>query len=123
MDRKAAGLAGVLAVSSLAAAHAAVPAQPTSRANAYAELLKPIPNAAEALKAADAAAREQASQQKAPVKVQLAQYWGNGGGYYHHHHHHHHDYYQQPQWYPRYYHHHHHHHHHHHWQGGGWGGQ
>jgi hypothetical protein len=131
MDKKVAGLAGVLTVSSFAAAHAAVPAQTAvpaqaiSRANAYAELLKPIPNAAEELKKADAATQAQASQRKAEAKVQLAQYWGGDGGYYyhhhHHHHHHHHGYYwQQPLYPPRY---HHHHHHHHHWQGGGWGDQ
>ncbi len=99
MDKKIVGLASVLAVSSPAAAQAAAPAQPTSRASAYAALLNPIPNATEALKAADAAARE-----KAPAKIELAQY------YYHHHHHHHHH-----QWWRRRYHHHHHHHHHNYW--------
>jgi hypothetical protein len=97
MDKKVVGLASVLAISPLAAAHGAVPAQPTARANAYAELLSPIPNAAEALKAANAAAPE-----KTAAKIELAQY----NGAYHHHHHHH--------W--RRYYHHHHHHHHHHWQ-------
>ena len=118
MDKKTAGLASVLAVSSMAAAQAAIPARPVSRAAAYAGLLKPIANAAEALKAADAAARDQASRPNGEAKVQLAQYWGDGGGYYYHHHHHHHHH----NWYPRYryYQYHHHHHHHHHWQGGGW---
>jgi 4-hydroxyphenylpyruvate dioxygenase-like putative hemolysin len=119
MDKKIAGLASVLAVSSVAAAaHAAVPAPATSRANAYAELVRPIPNAAEALKSADAAARDRTSRENGEATVQLAQYWGDGGGYYYHHHHHHHHH----NWYPRYRYnqYHHHHHHHHHWQGGGW---
>ncbi|HUO54675.1 MAG TPA: hypothetical protein VMU18_08035 [Rhodoblastus sp.] len=120
MDKKAAGLAGLFAVSSLAAAHASIPAQPMSRANAYAELLQPIPNAVEALKSADAAAREQASRRKAEAKVQIAQYGGDGYYYphhHHHHHHHHHNYYPMPQWWPQpHYHHHHHHHHHHYWE-------
>jgi len=76
--RMAALLGGTAVLMALPAAQAAVPAsrsvQPLS-ANSYAELLEPVPNALEALKADNAAPR--------PAQVQLA-------GYYHHHHHHHH---------------------------------
>jgi len=83
------------------------------QANSYADLLKPIPNAAATLRAVD----EQAPTQSTDANIQLAQF-------YHHHHHHHHGYYHHhhhgyfgppvvvvPR---RRYHHHHHHHHHHH---------
>ncbi len=66
-------------------------------ARSFAELLAPIPNAANILKAES----EQASDEgTAESPMTLAQY------YHHHHHHHHHH---------HYYHRHHHHHHHHHW--------
>ena len=71
-------------------------------ATSYADLLKPIPNAVETLKASDATLRAEDG-----AKVEMAQY------YYHHHHHH--------FFHRRFYHHHHHHffrrrffHHHHH---------
>ena len=120
MDKKVAGLAGALAVSALSPGQASTPAQPTSRAQASAELLQPIPNAIEELKAADATARENAANRPADPRVQLAQYWGNGY-YYHHHHHHHNNYWGRPGYYYPHHHHHHHNwyrsHHHHHW---GW---
>lgn len=75
-------------------------------AASYAELLRPIPNALETLKALDAP----------EARVQEAQYYPYyyPPPYWYHHHHHHHRYYQ------RYYHHHHHHHHHHHGYYGRW---
>jgi G3E family GTPase len=118
MDKKIAGLLGaVAAVGTLNSAQASpTPASNPSealRANSYAELLEPIPNAAKILQALD----EQAPTKSADEgNVKLAQW------YHHHHHHHHHHH-----WWGygprvivvpprrRYYHHHHHHHHHHHW--------
>ncbi len=77
--RMAALLGGTAVLMAIPAAQAAVPAslpgQPLA-ASSYAELLEPVPNALEALKADDAAPR--------PARVQLAQY------HHHHHHHHHH---------------------------------
>jgi hypothetical protein len=90
MDKKTAGLAGALAIGTfIAPAQATPPAQALSRANAYTELLKPIPNAVAELRAADAVAHEEAQRRQAAPLTQLAQYWGDGGYYYHHHHHHH----------------------------------
>jgi hypothetical protein len=114
MDKKIAGLAGVLAAATAVVPVQAAPApQQLSRANAYADLLKPIPDAVAELKAADAAAREQTERQ-----TQVAQYWGDGY-YYHHHHHHHNNYWRRRRWHHHHHHHHwhHHHHHHHHWWG------
>ncbi len=82
-------------------AQAAVSApQAVLEAASYADLLRPIPNAAATLKALDAP----------EARIEEAQYYPYyypppPPRYYHHHHHHHHRYYQ------RYYHHHHHHHH------------
>jgi len=118
MDKKIAGLLGAVAsLGTFGAAEAAPAPAPTDvlRANSYADLLEPIP---------DAAARLQAIDESAPVpsaqdNVQVAQF------YHHHHHHHHHSQYRRyydeprivvvPRRYRRdgYYHHHHHHHHHH----------
>jgi hypothetical protein len=107
MDKTVAGLVG--AVTLLAAADPAQAAMPAPagfeaamRAESYADLLKPIPDAVTLLKESDAAA---AKAQPLPAAVegeatvQEAQY------YYHHHHHHHHGFF------PPFYHHHHHHHH------------
>jgi hypothetical protein len=110
MDKKIAGLLGaVAAVSTMGTAQAAPTPNPTEtlRANSFAELLEPIPNAAALLQAV--AAQDQA--ETADGNVQLAQY--------HHHHHHHHAYRRYA---PRivvvtrhrHHHHHHHHYHHHH---------
>jgi hypothetical protein len=117
MDKKIAGLLGaVAALGGLNAAQAAPAQDPTEvlRANSFAELLEPIPNAAETLRAVDEAQLPEAT-------VQQAQF------YHHHHHHHHHHHAFYPRYYApyggpvvvvpryrRYYHHHHHHHHHHH---------
>src|SRR5258708_11348712 len=118
MDKKIAGLLGAVAtLGAFNAAEAApTPAPAPSdvlRANSFAELLQPIPNAASLLQAID----ESAPVPSADGNVQLAQF------YHHHHHHHHHSqyrrYYDEPRVIvvpPRYrrdrYHHHHHHHHH-----------
>jgi len=94
MDKKLMGvLAAIGAVAPMSAAQAAVsPAEAAQAmsAGSYAELLRPIPNAASVLKVVD----EQPSPPSGEA-VRVAQY--------HHHHHHHHR---------RHYHHHHHHHHH-----------
>ena len=107
MEKKIAGLLGaVAALGSLGSAQAAPTPNPTEtlRANSFAELLEPIPNASLLLQAID----ESTSAPSANENVQLAQY-------HHHHHHHHHGYRSRivvvP---PRFRHHHHHYHHHHH---------
>src|SRR6266849_6822300 len=118
MEKKIAGLLGAMATlgafNGAEAAPAPSPA-PTDvlRANSFADLLEPIPNAAALLRAVD----EQRPNSSADENVQLAQFY--------HHHHHHHGYYRGydrydeprivvvPPRYRRYYHHHHHHHHHH----------
>jgi hypothetical protein len=122
MDKKIAGLLGAAAALGTLNAAQAAPAptlapSETLRANSFAELLEPIPNAAELLKAVD----ESAPGLSAVANVQVAQYY-----HHHHHHHHHHSFYRRdyddgygprvivvpPRY--RYYRHHHHHHHHHH---------
>ncbi|HEX4198149.1 MAG TPA: hypothetical protein VHZ26_11970 [Caulobacteraceae bacterium] len=94
-------------------ANAAPPAVPV--ATSYAELLQPIPNAVERLKASDAEAASR------PARLIDAQY-GPFNRHHHHHHHHHHDrgwylrngyYWYGGAWTLRPRHHHHHHHHNH----------
>jgi len=68
-------------------------------ARSFAELLDPIPNAANVLRAEDERAPNEASSGEKPLVV---------AQYHHHHHHHHHHHYR----------HHHHHHHHRHWWNG-----
>ncbi len=99
MDKTVAGLLG--AISALAAAvpsHAATSAPLSLRqameASSYADLLRPIPNAAALLQAASA--DEAATAPDGQATIERVQF-------YHHHHHHHHRYYR------RYHHHHHHH--------------
>jgi hypothetical protein len=120
MEKKIAGLLGAMATFGAfnAAEAAPIPSPaPTDvlRANSFADLLEPIPNAAALLRAVD----ESRPSSSADENVHLAQF------YYHHHHHHHHHHSQYRRYYdeprivvvpPRYrrYHHHHHHHHHHH---------
>jgi hypothetical protein len=114
MDKKIAGLLGAVAtLGSFSAAQAAPTPSPAPsdvlRANSFADLLEPIPNAAALLQAVD----ESAPAPSANENVQLAQIYIE-----HHHHHHHHAYrrYYAPRVVvvpPRYRHHHHHHHHHH----------
>jgi hypothetical protein len=120
MEKRIAGLLGAVAtLGAFNAAQAApTPSPPPTdvlRANSYAELLEPIPNAASLLKAVD----ESKPVLSADENVQLAQFYHH----HHHHHHHHHGYYRGGYGYdgygprvvivPRYRHHHHHHHHHH----------
>jgi hypothetical protein len=110
MDKKKIGLLGAITALTPLAAGAA-PAAPTltevMSPASYAELLQPIPNAAELLKEASVPAPEP------EASVQLAQYYGS-------------PYYPNYNYAPprrRYYHHHHHHHHHHHNNYGGYGGR
>ena len=112
MDKTIAGLLGVMGALAAAAPAAAGVAPPANtlaatRVTAYAELLKPIPNALALLKAS-AAADVQAELLPPAIEgdapVQEAQLVLNLG-HRHHHHHHHHRYYRR-----RHYHHHHHHH-------------
>jgi len=117
MDRKIVGLLGAVgALASLNTAQAATTSDPTEvlKASSYADLLEPISNASEKLRAID-------ETQSAP-RVQMAQFFVE---HHHHHHHHHHGYYRdhgprivvRPGYgYPRYHHHHHHHHHHGYWR-------
>lgn len=103
MDKKIAGLVGAIsALVPLGAVTAPATAAPDGAltANSYADLLKPIPNAVEQLKASDAVLKQENA-----AKVEMAQY------YYHHHHHHH----FLRRFFHPYYHHHHHWYHHHHW--------
>jgi hypothetical protein len=115
MEKKIAGLLGAMAtLGAFNAAQAAPSPSPAPtdvlRANSFADLLEPIPNAAALLQAVD----ESAPTPSADENVQLAQF------YHHHHHHHHHSAYRRyaprvvivPPRYRRYHHHHHHHHHH-----------
>ena len=108
MDKKFAGLLGAVAtLGSLTGVEAAPAPAPTDilRANSYADLLEPIPNAVAHLRAVDESAHA-----KRAENVELAQF------YHHHHHHHsfyrhhHHSYYPRVVVTPRYRHHHHHHH-------------
>jgi hypothetical protein len=120
MEKKIAGILGAVAtLGALNAAQAAPAPNPAPsdvlRANSFADLLEPIPNAGSVLQAID----EAAPAQSADGNVQLAQFY-----HHHHHHHHHHGFYRRgyegygprvivvPR-YRRYHHHHHHHHHHH----------
>jgi hypothetical protein len=115
MEKKIAGLLGAMAaLGAFNAAEAAPTPSPTPsdalRANSFADLLEPIPNAAALLKAVD----ESRPAPSADENVRLAQVF-----YHHHHHHHHHSHYRRyeprivvvPPRYRRYHHHHHHHHH------------
>jgi hypothetical protein len=115
MGIKIAGLVGAMAtLGAFNAAQAAPTPSPAPtdvlRANSFADLLEPIPNAGALLRAVD----ESGPISSPDGNVQLAQY------YHHHHHHHHHSQYRRYQYEPRiivvprrYRHHHHHHHHHH----------
>jgi hypothetical protein len=104
MDKTALGLVAALgAVVPLGTALASTPPDGPQRAlhaTSIAELLEPVPNAVDVMKATETERSAQAEQQQ-----KLAQIIEFG----HHHHHHHHR---------RFFfrHHHHHHHHHHHWR-------
>ena len=91
MEKKIAGLLGAMAsIGAFNAAQAAptVTPDPTAilRASSFAELLEPIANASELLRAVD----ESRSNQPADPNIQLAQYY-----HHHHHHHHHHSFYRR----------------------------
>ena len=106
MEKKIAGVLGaVAALSTLTAAQAA----PTDvlRANSYAELLNPIPDATAKLKVLDERGASQPAGQEKTLKLAYH--------HHHHHHHHHHRAYIRPRIVvvPHRHHHHHHHHHHH----------
>ena len=105
MDKKVLGLAtAVAALTPIGAAQALPASTPdTLQAQSFAELLAPIPNAVETLKASDAVLTERDAN---AAKVELAQY------YYHHHHHHHRffrPFFRHHHNYRRFHHHHHHH--------------
>ena len=82
MDRKIAGVIGAIAtfgaVSGATAAVASSDPADVLKAESFADLLKPVPNATEALRAIDATTPAPAAR-----GVRVAQF-------YHHHHHHHH---------------------------------
>jgi len=106
MGKKIAGLLGAMAALGAFNAAEAAPAPgpaPTDvlRANSFADLLEPIPNAVALLQAVD----ESGPASSANENIQLAQY---------HHHHHHHHAMRRYIVVPRRHRHHHHHHHHHH---------
>jgi hypothetical protein len=117
MEKKIAGLLGAVAtLGALSAAQAAPSPSPAPsevlRANSFADLLEPIPNAATLLQAVD----ESAPGPSANENMQVAQLVIRE---HHHHHHHHHGWRRGPRVVivpprGRYYRHHHHHHHHHH---------
>lgn len=113
MDKKIAALLGAVAgVATMGSAQAATgPATNGSEVlqpSSYADLLAPVANPVEALKADDAARAQEAA-----AEVQLAQYYPYPypPPYYRYRHHHHHAYWR------RSHHHHHHHHHHGYWRG------
>jgi len=90
-------------------------ARPVPEADTYADLLEPVPEAADRLAADDA--------QRGAQPVEMAQVYIGVPHHHHHHHHHHSNWYRAHGYYwngggwivrPRYHHHHHRHHHHHH---------
>jgi hypothetical protein len=106
MDKKIAGLLGAAAaLTTITAANAAAPVQSNelAAATSYRDLLDPVANPVEALKADDA---RLAQTPAAGTENEVAQIV-----VYHHHHHHHH---VVPRPIRRIFRHHHHHHHHHH---------
>ncbi len=115
MDKTVAGLLGAMgAVVASSSGQAAAP-DTVLKAASYAELLRPIPNAVETLKALDALegeARLQDVQYYYPPNYYSPNYYPPTyyaplpyyGRFYDHHHHHHNRYYYRP----RYHHHHHH---------------
>jgi hypothetical protein len=123
MEKSTAGLVGAIAsLATMGTAQAAHPVQTPAHlmpqvmsVSSYAELLQPIPNAPDLLKASNA---ELLQKSEAQARVQEVQYYNQGPppGYYdqqqqyhhHHHHHHHHAYYPPPPPPPDYHHHHHH---------------
>ena len=105
MDKKVIGFATAVAALTPVGAAQALPTSGHSgslKAQSFAELLAPIPDAVEKLKASDAVLSERDAN---AAKVELAQY-------YHHHHHHHRffrPFFRHHHNYRRFHHHHHHH--------------
>jgi hypothetical protein len=100
-------IAGAVALAAASAPARAMPDPADSlRAQSFAELLAPIPDAQTKLAALDAAPIEEND------PVQNVQYYYH---HHHHHHHHHHNHWRRRFIPPPWYHHHHHHHHHHHY--------
>ncbi len=99
MKRRKAGLVGALAglaamggASAQAASHTgAMPPEPM-QITSYSDLLRPVPNAVELLRAHDALLRARAGEMQA--RGMNVQYYE--GDDHHHHHHHHQDYYPPP---------------------------
>lgn len=84
MDKKTAGLLGAVAgIATMAAVAPASAAPVLAPATSYADLLRPIPNANEVLRADDGQRAEQVPTALNGARVYKAQY-------YHRHHHHHH---------------------------------
>ena len=117
MDKTIAGLIGAVAgLATASGAQAEVnPPAPSEflQAPSYADLLAPIANPVEMLKADNAARAQEIPQPAADFQVAQGYYpyygycpYNYSYPYYHHHHHHHNSYYR-----PYSYHHHHHHHH------------
>lgn len=114
MEKKIAGLIGAMVTFGAFTAAEAAPMAPPApseilKANSFADLLEPIPNAVALLQVVD----EAGPMSSADENVQLVQFY-----HHHHHHHHHHSQYRRyaprivvvPPRYRRYHHHHHHHH-------------
>ena len=99
MDKTVAGVLGAVGALVAGVSAQASPAN-VLQAESYAELLRPIPNAAATLRALET--------QEAAALEQVQYYYPPPPRPYYYHHHHHHHFYR-----PRYYYHHHHHHHHH----------
>lgn len=96
MDRKIAGLLGAAAALTAMTGAQAAPVQSTNSARAtnYGDLLEPIPNALQQLKADDARRAEASGTEVAQVVVGVGRhrYWRRRYHHHHHHHHHHHQY-------------------------------
>jgi hypothetical protein len=106
MDKKIVGLVGVISgLASLGVAQATPITTELPKAQSFAELLEPIPNAAALLRVADAAAAARESQYRRNPNVKLV---------YDHHHHNYHHHHHPWWWYQQHHHHHHNYHHHHH---------
>ena len=104
MDKTLAGLIGAVSALAAVAPAQAAPLNPPTldsvmQANSYADLLKPIPNAAALLKVAAATPVADTQEEAGEPLLQDVQYYDR------HHHHHHHRHYVRH----RYHHHHHHH--------------
>ena len=91
MDKKIAGLLGAAAALASFSSAQAAPTDPSEvlKAESYADLLKPIPNALAALEAVDRQAGDPAE------GVKVAQFYIGVGRDHHHHHHHHNSYYRR----------------------------